>query len=44
MHGRAWPDPARYQLTLDVGPLSTDGAAEAVVAFVRKAAEFGCMR
>jgi hypothetical protein len=44
MHGRAWPDPERYQLTLDVGPLSTDGAAEAVVAFVRKAAEFGCMR
>ena len=37
MHGRAWPDPTRYQLTLDVGPLSMDSAAETVVEFVRTA-------
>jgi hypothetical protein len=37
MHGRPWPEPTRYELALDVGTLSIDSAAEAVVGFVRTA-------
>lgn len=38
MHGRVWPDTTAYELTVDVGFLSIDDAAEAVVEYVRTVA------